>query len=386
MASKRPRLECPGCGQNLSYSAYCRHQQLHNAASDVDSETDSDSSFSGELMATTSTSGDSLDNSDDGSYIGDGSCDQNLENQDDTYKAVHDAHSSDEEESDSESAMEIWESDSDSSDACNSDDNVTSTVAQQCREIHFMIAFFVLFFQLCYHISDRGIHYLITFLGTIFKWLSIVVKGSTLLPTLAAEFPRTLYSLRKTLQLTTPLQRFVVCPTCHKLFKEDQCVIVSGGIKISRKCDNIQFPNHPHLSRRVECKTALMKQVKVGKQFKLIPRKYFVYNSIASSLTRLMSRPGFLEQCEAWRKRGCDENFMTDVYDGKIWKDWQKVSGVPYLEVPGNLMLNVDWFRRFKHTSYSAGVIYLVVFEGPSLCFTDSSHLSRYVRKSSSNH
>ena len=70
-----------------------------------------------------------------------------------------------------------------------------------------------------------------------------------------------------------------------------------------------------------------MKQVKVGKQFKLIPRKYFVYNSIASSLSRLMSRPGFLEQCEVWRKRGCDENFMTDVYDGKIWKDWQKVSG-----------------------------------------------------------
>ena len=67
MASKRPRLECLGCGQNLSYSAYCRHQQLHNAASDVDSETDSDNSFSGELMATTSTSGDSLDNSDDGS-------------------------------------------------------------------------------------------------------------------------------------------------------------------------------------------------------------------------------------------------------------------------------------------------------------------------------
>ena len=60
-----------------------------------------------------------------------------------------------------------------------------------------------------------------------------------------------------------------------------------------------------------------------------------------------MSRPGFLEQCEAWRKRGCDANFMTDVYDGKIWKDWQKVSGVPYLKVPGNLllMLNVDWFR-----------------------------------------
>ena len=56
-------------------------------------------------------------------------------------------HSSDEEVT--ESAMEIWESDSDSSDVYNSDDNVTSTVAQQCREIHFMIAFFVYCFSNC---------------------------------------------------------------------------------------------------------------------------------------------------------------------------------------------------------------------------------------------
>ena len=49
---------------------------------------------------------------------------------------------------------------------------------------------------------------------------------------------------------------------------------------------------------------------------------------------------------------------MTDVCDGKLWRDWQS-----YLNIPGNLllMLIVDWFRPYKHTVYSVGVIYFVV-------------------------
>ena len=51
------------------------------------------------------------------------------------------------------------------------------------------------------------------------------------------------------------------------------------------------------------------------------------------------------------------------MYDGQLWKDWLKKSGKPFLEVPGNLllMMNVDWFKPFEHSTYSAGVIYLVV-------------------------
>lgn len=54
---------------------------------------------------------------------------------------------------------------------------------------------------------------------------------------------------------------------------------------------------------------------------------------------------------------------MTDVYDGKLWREeWKE-----YLKVPGNLllMLNVDWFRVFEHTSYSIGMIYLVIHNLP---------------------
>ena len=47
------------------------------------------------------------------------------------------------------------------------------------------------------------------------------------------------------------------------------------------------------------------------------------------------------------------------MYDSKLWQEEWK----DYLKVPGNLllMLNVDWFRVYKHTSYSIGMIYLVI-------------------------
>ena len=55
--------------------------------------------------------------------------------------------------------------------------------------------------------------------------------------------------------------------------------------------------------------------------------------------------------------------WLTDVYDGKLWKDWMQINDVPFLRVPGNLMLmlNLDWFQPYKHSPYSVGVIYLVI-------------------------
>lgn len=48
---------------------------------------------------------------------------------------------------------------------------------------------------------------------------------------------------------------------------------------------------------------------------------------------------------------------MTDIYEGKFWKDW-----ADFLKTKGNLLLvlNVDWFRPYKLTTYSIGVIYVL--------------------------
>lgn len=74
-----------------------------------------------------------------------------------------------------------------------------------------------------------------------------------------------------------------------------------------------------------------------------------------------------MEKCEQWRHRNMPDAVMGDVYDGKIWQDFQYVSGQPFLPEPHNfaLMMNVDWYQPFKHSPYSVGVIYLAILNLP---------------------
>ena len=99
-----------------------------------------------------------------------------------------------------------------------------------------------------------------------------------------------------------------------------------GSETKSLRCDYIEFPHHSKKSLKKECGTEVLKKVKTGSKYRLVPRK-------------------------------------TDVYDGKLWHEWMRKNGIPFLEVPENLlfMLNIDWFQPFDHTQYSCGVIYIVI-------------------------
>ncbi len=58
---------------------------------------------------------------------------------------------------------------------------------------------------------------------------------------------------------------------------------------------------------------------------------------------------------------------MCDVFEGRVWRDFQEVDGLSFLGSPRNyaLMLNVDWLQPFDHTPYSVGVLYLVLMNLP---------------------
>ena len=75
----------------------------------------------------------------------------------------------------------------------------------------------------------------------------------------------------------------------------------------------------------------------------------------------MVNRPNFLKKCEHWRHTTRSPGVLTDIYDGKVWKDFMVVQGRPFLQLPNNLclQLNVDWFTPYKHLKYSVGVIYL---------------------------
>ena len=104
--------------------------------------------------------------------------------------------------------------------------------------------------------------------------------------------------------------------------------------------------------------------MKHGSKSKLTPRAVYAYKSIESSLAKLFSQPGFVEKCNLWRRRTTPSSVhYTDVYDGKVWHDFEIVEGRPFLQLPNNvcLKLNLDWFNPFKHVQYSEGVLYFVI-------------------------
>jgi hypothetical protein len=104
---------------------------------------------------------------------------------------------------------------------------------------------------------------------------------------------------------------------------------------------------------------------------KFYPLHYYCFNSVINALERLVTKPGFPQKCEEWREDATSENLddiMTDVYQGKLWKDFAKFKNKDFLNLPRNygLMLNFDYFQPMKHRNdYSVGVLYLVVLNLP---------------------
>ncbi len=59
---------------------------------------------------------------------------------------------------------------------------------------------------------------------------------------------------------------------------------------------------------------------------------------------------------------------MSSIYyDGRIWAEFQEYNGKPFLSQPFTyrLMLNVDWFKPYKHLEYSVGAMYLTIMNLP---------------------
>ena len=68
-------------------------------------------------------------------------------------------------------------------------------------------------------------------------------------------------------------------------------------------------------------------KVKVGSNYKLIPKRIYVYIPIKMSLLKLLSREIFLKKCEMWRTTDHVQNALMNVYNGALWKDFIIVDG-----------------------------------------------------------
>ena len=146
-----------------------------------------------------------------------------------------------------------------------------------------------------------------------------------------------------------------------------------GSQILSKLCNYVAFSNHPQQSKRKQCRQAILKKVELssGRRF-LYPFKIFCYQSLKSCMQSFSMRPEVFQQCDHWRKRttladGSSPDVIKDLYDGRLWKEFMTVDGLPFLIAPYTyaLALNIDWFQPYQHTVMSVGVIYLTILNLP---------------------
>ena len=143
---------------------------------------------------------------------------------------------------------------------------------------------------------------------------------SSLVKSLLFFVPSSLHAFKKFLNLNeNNFKKYVVCPSCHKLYNFNNCFELHAGRRKPKSCAFIAFPEHPQQVYRLPCATRLLSEVtlKSGK-VSYYPRKYYCYKPISDSLTSLVGRNGFLTHCEHWRLRNVPSSTMYDIYDGEI--------------------------------------------------------------------
>ena len=226
----------------------------------------------------------------------------------------------------------------------------------------------LLAFQAAYAIPYTATHWLFTFLHATFTVLYAVCP-TPFIYAVVSLLPCSLYLAWKLLHLhDDDFIRYVVCPKCDSLYEYHECIVGVRSELQSKCCTYVAFKNHPFVRYRSPCNTVLLKKVslKHGKM-KLVPKKEYPYRSVVKSLKVLLQRPNITQKLDAWKQRAVPDGLLTDIYDGKIWKEFLTVNDEPFLsgENTYGLMLNVDWFNPFKRSQYSVGAIYLVILNYP---------------------
>ena len=76
--------------------------------------------------------------------------------------------------------------------------------------------------------------------------------------------------------------KFASCPKCDSIYPLNMCTILSrDGSKLSKQCSYVEFPHHPHSSKRATCNFQIMKTIRTSAgTTTLHARRTFCYASL----------------------------------------------------------------------------------------------------------
>ena len=166
----------------------------------------------------------------------------------------------------------------------------------------------------------RSVEFLLKFLGALLSYLG---RYSRCVTDIAAAFPHTLHTRAQYLRdklFVPPIIRRVVCIQCHNLYKFSECFDQHQGHMLVKKC--------------TECnqRASLVKEITTNTgNKKFYPHKIYPYCSLISVLQAFFQHPGFLNLCSSWQKNTYLSTDLSDVYCGRVWKQFMHFEGRSFL-------------------------------------------------------
>lgn len=225
---------------------------------------------------------------------------------------------------------------------------------------------FLLNLRVLHNLSEQAVKLLLRF----FKYIFLLIGTAFGIPELKQNIhlPQSIQGCYSFMNVdSNPCKEYIVCPGCNVLYDQSVKSLTQGTSSNpeSARCSFTEFPNHPQRRFRQPCNTILLQKVQRKKKNEFRPRKIYYYFGLKRALLVLLSRPNFLNMCNAWHVNKNPTNFLADITDGKIWNE---IISMLTNGQPNNILgilINIDWFQPYKHVSYSVGVIYAVIINLP---------------------
>ena len=240
--------------------------------------------------------------------------------------------------------QELLEGNTDDSEPENDIDCVG--VSSRAKVLAKWLTLFLLQLQSRYKLPEPAVSCLFTFLFTFFCVLGSLHPFCN---EIAKVFPRSLYNAKSRFATKVKFLRYVTCRKCSSIFHMKDCVDGTGTRP--KSCSYVQFPSHSQCQMRLPCACPLLKSVEVSSGKHILYPFLTCYLSVTESLKARFLQSGFATMCEEWRFRNVRADVYSDIYDGKVWGEFQYFDGKRFLRDPYNLalMINMDFFQPYKH-------------------------------------
>ena len=250
------------------------------------------------------------------------------------------------------------------------DDERSDTIMlneSKLKILRFIVTF-LLSWQAIFRIPNVAVNLLFKFVSIVLFKLSDLTQFNELVE-IANAFPDTLSKALNFQSISRDdFERLIVCSVCHSTYKYDQCLSKDPLRTNISVCSYVQFPRHPQQRMRLPCGSPLLKTVKTSSRKTISqPIKVFCCRSLVNHIKEIVRRPAVFDLLSHWKNRAVPHGTMCDIYDGMVWKSFLNYDGQEFLSnrYSVGLLLNVDWFKPYKHIEYSVGGIYIALLNLP---------------------